>query len=531
MLRLLKQSSLLRRIPSPISTVSASNPTSPSFASHFASAARKKDAFAACGALKRLTSSKGKTAGRNSSGRITSFHRGGGAKRLQRKIDLKRRTASTGVVERIEYDPNRSSRIALVRWTEGVKLLRRQRDGVVREDAAPPPPEIAGSTKVTSESIFSFSSLPGKVNQAKLPGLQGKNSLTQYVSVGLPESNKTTNEKAPPVSFNSTLDLPWIAVAGAKPAFFAPKLRENNSKSEENTFSLSEIQRWKNPKPKRKGAISWHCDFNKEPSGLLVASGQEKSTANIIPTQVAANALSKPRPSDPNNLSKTFQKSLIPVESYQPNLAPVSYILASNQCSVGSTVMNCDFSKPSKTLSTPKPFANYRFQDSPQTTPTHPPSYNYDMLDLNSTVGNCIKLSDIRMGTWIHDIEIHPGQGAKLARGAGSFAKIIKEPTSQHCLIRLPSGVEKLIDARCRATIGIGSNVSHRAKKLTKAGHKRWLGRRPVVRGVAMNPVDHPHGGGEGRTKGGRPSVSPWGKPTKAGFKSASVKKAKMMVK
>ncbi|KAF8740818.1 hypothetical protein HU200_002376 [Digitaria exilis] len=85
------------------------------------------------------------------------------------------------------------------------------------------------------------------------------------------------------------------------------------------------------------------------------------------------------------------------------------------------------------------------------------------------------------MGTWVHDIECHPGQGAKLARAAGTYAKIIK---------------------------------------LRKAGQSRWLGRRPIVRGVAMNPVDHPHGGGEGRTKGGRPSVSPWGKPTKAGFRA-----------
>ena len=127
------------------------------------------------------------------------------------------------------------------------------------------------------------------------------------------------------------------------------------------------------------------------------------------------------------------------------------------------------------------------------------------------------------MGTWVHDIECHPGQGAKLARAAGIFAKIMKEPappTLSLRLVRLPSGVEKVIDSRCRATIGIVSNPNHGARKLRKAGQSRWLGRRPIVRGVAMNPVDHPHGGGEGRTKGGRPSVSPWGKPTKAGFRA-----------
>ena len=123
------------------------------------------------------------------------------------------------------------------------------------------------------------------------------------------------------------------------------------------------------------------------------------------------------------------------------------------------------------------------------------------------------------MGTWVHDIECHPGQGAKLVRAAGTYAQIIKEPASL-CLVQLPSGVSKLIDSRCRATIGIVSNPNHGARKLRKAGQSRWLGRRPIVRGVAMNPVDHPHGGGEGRTKGGRPSVSPWGKPTKAGFRA-----------
>ncbi|PIA65072.1 hypothetical protein AQUCO_00100511v1 [Aquilegia coerulea] len=150
-----------------------------------------------------------------------------------------------------------------------------------------------------------------------------------------------------------------------------------------------------------------------------------------------------------------------------------------------------------------------------------------EMLDLNSQIGNCIPLSNIRIGTWVHCIELQPGQGAKLVRAAGTFAKVLKESAisgGRHCLLRLPSGSEKLVDSKCKATVGQVSNLSHGARKLRKAGHSRWLGRRPVVRGVAMNPVDHPHGGGEGRTKGGRPSVSPWGKPTKAGYKSEAVK-------
>ncbi|KAJ0093488.1 hypothetical protein Patl1_26845 [Pistacia atlantica] len=146
-------------------------------------------------------------------------------------------------------------------------------------------------------------------------------------------------------------------------------------------------------------------------------------------------------------------------------------------------------------------------------------------LDVNSQIGSCMPLAAMRIGTIIHNIEVNPGQGGKLVRSAGTSAKILKEPISRYCLVRLPSGDEKLIDTRCRATIGSVSNPSHGQKKLRKAGQSRWLGRRPVVRGVAMNPVDHPHGGGEGRSKSsgnhGRTSLTPWGKPCKCGYKTA----------
>ncbi|KAJ0035595.1 hypothetical protein Pint_26240 [Pistacia integerrima] len=152
-------------------------------------------------------------------------------------------------------------------------------------------------------------------------------------------------------------------------------------------------------------------------------------------------------------------------------------------------------------------------------------------LDVNSQIGSCMPLAAMRIGTIIHNIEVNPGQGGKLVRSAGTSAKILKEPTSRYCLVRLPSGDEKLIDTRCRATIGSVSNPSHGQKKLRKAGQSRWLGRRPVVRGVAMNPVDHPHGGGEGRSKSsgnhGRTSLTPWGKPCKCGYKTAHPKKRK----
>ncbi|CBI24728.3 hypothetical protein VitviT2T_007630 [Vitis vinifera] len=152
-------------------------------------------------------------------------------------------------------------------------------------------------------------------------------------------------------------------------------------------------------------------------------------------------------------------------------------------------------------------------------------------LDINSQIGSCMPLAAMRIGTIIHNIEINPGQGGKLVRAAGTSAKLLKEPTSRYVLVRMPSGVQKLIDTRCRATIGTVSNPGHGAKKLRKAGQSRWLGRRPVVRGVAMNPVDHPHGGGEGRSKSGgshgRGSLTPWGKPTKCGYKTGPLKRRK----
>ncbi|XP_030528146.1 60S ribosomal protein L2, mitochondrial [Rhodamnia argentea] len=152
-------------------------------------------------------------------------------------------------------------------------------------------------------------------------------------------------------------------------------------------------------------------------------------------------------------------------------------------------------------------------------------------LDVNSQIGSCMPLAAMRIGTMIHNIEVNPGQGGKLVRAAGTSAKILKEPTSSHVMVKLPSGVAKLINTRCRATIGQVSNPDHGSRKLRKAGQSRWLGRRPHVRGVAMNPVDHPHGGGEGRSKSsgryGRCSVTPWGKPCKSGYKTGPLKRRK----
>lgn len=128
--------------------------------------------------------------------------------------------------------------------------------------------------------------------------------------------------------------------------------------------------------------------------------------------------------------------------------------------------------------------------------------------------GNSLKLSRMPQGTVVHCIEMKPGKGAQIARSAGTSAQFLGRE-GNYALLRLRSGEMRKVHLECRATIGEVGNAEHALRKLGKAGAKRWRGIRPTVRGVAMNPVDHPHGGGEGRTSGGRDPVSPWGVPTK----------------
>ena len=136
--------------------------------------------------------------------------------------------------------------------------------------------------------------------------------------------------------------------------------------------------------------------------------------------------------------------------------------------------------------------------------------------DAPPIVGNCLPLKNIPLGTTVHNIELKPGRGGCLCRSAGSSATLVARE-ADWAQVTLPSGEIRRVPSACRATIGKVSNPEHMAVRLGKAGRKRWLGRRPHVRGTAMNPIDHPHGGGEGRTKGGRHPVSPSGKPAKGG--------------
>nr|YP_004927639.1 ribosomal protein L2 [Anomodon rugelii]AEH99686.1 ribosomal protein L2 [Anomodon rugelii] len=454
--------------------------------------------------LKQLTFRlKKKSAGRNSSGRITVFHRGGGSKRLHRKMDFQRSTSSIGLVQRIDYDPNRSSWIALVRWL-GAMGQAEAANSQTEENAK----RFLGRRE---KNLFFF----GLLFSSSF--LFRKAQRRNYVFFSALFSPETKREAAILGPFGSFLDLPRIASAGSKPAFFASRMKNFGG---HDTFSENEGGRWK------------------------THSGVQRIERKALSWRTNIFFSFKPEHSEKGPM----------VEAGKVDRAPFTYILASDQLEAGKTVMNCDWSKPSTSFDQHKSshnllahndlrFRNHfvhltnegqrslRVEEPVQRSQAaswlrpggdYASSENKNILDsYYQMVGNCVSLAHIPIGTWIHNIEWNPGQGAKLVRAAGTFAQIIKKfENTPQCIVRLPSGVDKLIDSRCRATVGIVSNLHHGKRKLDKAGQSRWLGRRPIVRGVAMNPVDHPHGGGEGRTKGGRPSVSPWGKPAKGGFRT-----------
>jgi large subunit ribosomal protein L2 len=143
--------------------------------------------------------------------------------------------------------------------------------------------------------------------------------------------------------------------------------------------------------------------------------------------------------------------------------------------------------------------------------------------DADILIGNSLPLKNIPLGTTIHNIEMRKGRGAQLARSAGSAAQLVAKE-GDYAQVKMPSGEVRQIHIECQATIGQVGNLDHSNVSYGKAGRTRWLGKRPTVRGVAMNPVDHPHGGGEGKTSGGRHPVTPWGQPTR-GYKTRNNKR------
>lgn len=148
--------------------------------------------------------------------------------------------------------------------------------------------------------------------------------------------------------------------------------------------------------------------------------------------------------------------------------------------------------------------------------------------DAPISTGNCLPLRNVPLGSTIHCIELKPGKGAQIARSAGTSAQLVAREGG-YATLRLRSGEMRKVSVECRAVIGEVGNSEHSLRSLGKAGASRWRGVRPTVRGVAMNPVDHPHGGGEGRTSGGRHPVSPWGVPTK-GYKTRTNKRTDRMI-
>jgi large subunit ribosomal protein L2 len=143
--------------------------------------------------------------------------------------------------------------------------------------------------------------------------------------------------------------------------------------------------------------------------------------------------------------------------------------------------------------------------------------------DADILVGNALALKNIPPGTTIHNLELRPGKGAQMVRSAGGSAQLVAKE-GEYALVKLPSGETRKVSQDCMATIGQVGNIDHENITIGKAGRSRWLGKRPHNRGVSMNPVDHPHGGGEGKTSGGRHPVTPWGQPTR-GYKTRNNKR------
>ncbi len=148
--------------------------------------------------------------------------------------------------------------------------------------------------------------------------------------------------------------------------------------------------------------------------------------------------------------------------------------------------------------------------------------------DADILIGNSLPLKNIPAGTFVHNIELKPGKGGQMARSAGTLAQLVSKEGGI-ALLKLPSGEVRKVQLECAATIGQVGNTDHENESLGKAGRTRWLGKTPHNRGVVMNPVDHPHGGGEGRTSGGRHPVSPWGQPTR-GFKTRNNKRTDQFI-
>jgi ribosomal protein L2 len=415
------------------------------------------------------TLSFGKTffSGRNFSGQITIFHRGGGSKKLLRRIDFQRKNQAWGFVERVEYDPNRTARIALVRWSD-FKL-----DEFTNN--------VSQQSKSGRMTSFTLARLTGpsrysRVEQDALYG-DGDKLVKQTVQSGL-DDLATAPRQINPDAGLVKMKRSWFHIpAGAR------------------TLKTLEASR----------VLSTKCSPEWNQNTFFPLRDASKTAVSYI------LAWDKVKPGD----------EILNFQSVQDASAPFSQAPVKALPKVRSgRIFNLDSAEPESSQSTLQGGIDIPSEMA------HAAETQEHLYQKN---GISLPLWLAPLGCAIHNIELHPGYGGQLARAAGTSAQLVKkslpeERASNLCVIRFPSGQQQSLDSRCRATIGIVSNIDHGARKLGKAGVRRWLGFRPVVRGVAMNPIDHPHGG---RTKGGRPSVSPWGKPTKCGFGNLRLRRQK----
>lgn len=475
-----------------------------------------------------------KKAGRNFSGNITIFHRGGGSKKLLRRIDFQRKNLARGTIERIEYDPNRTARIALVRWSN-IRLNNSvDKYAPAKLDSSSSSlltsPLDVGTTQVKKMLVVkSPSCLDFSIGEYLLGSGYRNFKTRQRLTPGHQFTNVHGNENRKRLGFTSACFRATTFLA--QNVLDSSKKREFGYSTEHPKESVR-TEKWRSVR-----IASELCNDRSE----LGDEGAQREFLNSQ-THSTRNAM---------YLAEKGSKGC------------VSYILASEKLMPGDEVLNIDTSLTRKR-----------------------PLDQGGAEQLYQKSGISLPLLLAPIGSVLHNIELYPGGAGKLARAAGTCAQLVQKPNmsalisrlqtrvqgeryalpetnealttgvslfedgpkkqlgerksqEQHtltrelapdqeqepersgtlraslCTIRLPSGQHQLLDLRCRATIGSVSNIDHKTRKLKKAGHSRWLGIRPVVRGVAMNPIDHPHGGGEGRTKGGRPSVSPWGKPAK----------------
>nr|YP_009710044.1 ribosomal protein L2 [Coleochaete scutata]QFU80149.1 ribosomal protein L2 [Coleochaete scutata] len=448
--------------------------------------------------FKSLTFSwKKRSAGRNSSGRITVFHRGGGSKQNQRRIDFQRFMIHKGQVVRMEYDPCRTTWIALVRWSLpatysdidsfNTKQHRSVAEVGWKSEVRLPSSAVAeaGDNGEASEVAFERSSFRSVAEEARFPFEQSSRAV---------QSTSPFFEPKVSISEIRSSCFSYIpAWHGVKVGNIVNNYNALKKNIQKNNSLLHEVSPfWERAKRAR----------NCETSPFASERHSARSTRVVPGSGTNDRYLASPLPGFHHFFPPFSELPFLPAAPLQIFNKPPS-----TQIHVEKSV----------------PTAIRAVGESDEKS-FHEESFVARMS--RNVAGNSLFLCNIPIGTRVHNVELTPKKGAQICRAAGTFAELI-EKMQDKCLVRFPSGKEQYLHPECRATIGILSNSEHQLKKLYKAGQNRWYGKRPTVRGVAMNPIDHPHGGGEGRTKGGRPSVSPWGKPSKGGFKTA-LRKQKM---